>query len=192
MESIVEQIGNQLAYNNGKNKSEGVNWTIVNSFGQSRFSKNSYVFLVLVPIAAKFLQNIQSPVEILFGGKVHEIQLQLPFNWYVFYFGASLFSLASLIYVLYCPTLIKRFKDYGEFVKSGESDRYLDLMRERHLNESEKKLLPILGEPFLKEKEKVSKEIVEIGSIRAIMSQPASRPVTGCLLYTSPSPRDRG
>lgn len=102
-----------------------VNWIIVNSFGKLKFSKTSYYYLVLVPVLVKALKLIKSPVAFFLGENQVQIVLELPFNWYYFYFGAMFIALASLIYELYCPQLIKDFKTYGDFLSSGQSDDYL-------------------------------------------------------------------
>ena len=109
-----------------------VSWVLVNSLGKLKFSKSSYYYLVIVPVIVKALAKVNNPLNLTLGGANIPITIELPFSWYYFYFGAIVIAIGSLIYQLCCPSLIKKYKNYGEFLTSGESDGYLKQIYLKH------------------------------------------------------------
>ena len=113
-------------------KDNRISWILVNSLGKMRFSRTSYYYLVIIPIIVKALDKLNSPLLLKLGESNIQINLELPFSWYLFYFGALSISIASLLYQIYCPELIKNFRNYGEFLDAGESDSYLARISQKH------------------------------------------------------------
>lgn len=133
-----------------------VSWTLVNSLGKLKFSKSSYFYLVLVPILVKALEKIENPLNINWGGSMISIQLELPFTWYVFYFGAVAIAIGSIIYLLFCPEIIKKYRNYGEFLQAGESNFYLVMVAEKYKTDN----FSLKGVPYIEERSR--KEIEKI------------------------------
>jgi hypothetical protein len=129
-----------------------ISWILVNSLGKLKFSKNSYYYLVIVPIIVKLLEKIENPLTLQFGGSIVPINLELPFSWYFFYFGAVLIAIASVLYEIFCPELIKNYRNYGEFLESGQSDEYLDRVSRKY--KLSYYFLTFLGDPYIEEKAK--------------------------------------
>ena len=150
-----------MSYKNN-NKNYSISWILINSLGKLRFSRSSYYYIVIIPILVKSLENINNPISLNFGGTDIQLNLELPFSWYLFYFGAVAIAIGSIIYLIFCPELIKEYNNYGEFLDAGESDDYLYEICEKYnitmlyfdLSES----------PYLVEKEK-TKEPVEKDSM---------------------------
>jgi hypothetical protein len=99
-----------------KNK---LSWTTLNSLGRSRILKSSYLWLLVVPVVAKLLENVGPNFEIQIFGKLALIELSLPFSWVVFFFSAVAISAADLIYNVFCPKLIKDHQSFSGFKDSG-------------------------------------------------------------------------
>jgi len=78
---------------------------------------------LIVPIAAKVLIQLKSPLEFSMFGQRHEISLHLPFTWYLFYFAAFAFAIASGLFGLFCPSIIKRYSSFGEFYGESSGSR---------------------------------------------------------------------
>ncbi|MDM8540005.1 hypothetical protein QUF90_02855 [Desulfococcaceae bacterium HSG9] len=95
-------------------------WSQLNSFGKSKILNSSYFWLFFVPIAAKLLVKVDDISIDLFYSKL-EICLELPFSWKLFYFSSICFSVASFIYNLKCPKLIKEFNDFNQYGITGRS-----------------------------------------------------------------------
>lgn len=72
-----------------------------------------------MPVLAKLLEHIQSPLVITVFGSNFSLSLELPFSWYLFYFSALFFALGVLLYVAFCPRLISEFANFHEFIDRG-------------------------------------------------------------------------
>ena len=91
-----------------------------------RFSKNSYYLLIIIPVLVKFTSKLVNPMQVHIGEIIYEFELTLPFSWMIFYFGAISIAIGTIVYTIFCPDIVKKFKNYGEFEKMGVSDEYLE------------------------------------------------------------------
>jgi hypothetical protein len=83
------------------------------------------VWLAAVPIAAKIVLQLNQPFAITFLGKEHILWLHLPFSWYLFYFAAVAFAIASGLFAIFCPKMIKRYLSFAEFYNESSGTRAL-------------------------------------------------------------------
>lgn len=83
--------------------------------------KISYIWIILVPIMAKALNGISDTIPIKFGNVTIDFNVALPFSWQLFFFSALAFSLAQFLYALFCPEIIKKYKNVGEFKDDGKT-----------------------------------------------------------------------
>ena len=127
-----------------------LSWVLVNSLGKLRFSKSSFYYIVIVPILVKALEKVNSPFPLKVGDSIIQINLELPFSWYLFYFGALAIAIGSILYEVFCPGIIKSYKNYGEFLSSGESDSYLDRVSKKYNLSTF--VLPFMARPYLEQK----------------------------------------
>lgn len=100
-------------------------WDDLNRVGKSRLLQSSYVWLLLVPMAAKALSAIENPLILKGISDGLRIHVALPFSWHVFYFSAVSVSIAGVIYTLFCPKLIRSFSNYAEYRSEGRGQEYL-------------------------------------------------------------------
>lgn len=140
-----------------KKNDNSISWIIVNSLGKLKFSRSSYYYLVIIPILVKALDKVNNPLLLKIGESGIPINLELPFSWYLFYFGALAIAIGSILYQIFCPELIKNYRNYGEFLDAGESDNYLDNVSRKYKLSTF--FLPFLGEPYLEEKKTEKIEI---------------------------------
>lgn len=94
-------------------------WNALSRMGSIRIFRSSYFFFVLVPIAARLIYKIQPEQEIRILGGVFYVTLGLPFSWKVFYFSSLFFVVATTLYFLFCPQIIKEFRNFREFQEEG-------------------------------------------------------------------------
>ena len=94
-------------------------WTGLRALGTSSVLKSSYFWIFFVPLVAKFLHQIEGPFRLHFAGKDQSIALALPFNWTLFYFASLSFAIASLMFSVFCPWLIKNFDTFSAYYESG-------------------------------------------------------------------------
>ena len=94
-------------------------WSTLYELGNSRLLRFSYVWLVVVPMAAKFLVNVEKILTFTVYGQTVEINARLPFSWKVFYFSSAFFAVAGLIYSFRCMGLAKYFRTFTEYESEG-------------------------------------------------------------------------
>jgi hypothetical protein len=100
-------------------------WSVVQKLSRNKLLASSYVWLIIVPIFAKLLAQVESPIELTNIAAGLVIDLTLPFSWKVFYCAAVLFSVGGLVYSLSCPKLIQTVQSYGDFKQQGLNGFYL-------------------------------------------------------------------
>jgi len=102
-----------------------VNWKLISKLGKNRFVNNSYIYLFFVPILAKLLNKINSPLLFQIGDKTHVLILELPFSWALFYFSALFFTVASIVYNYKVPTIIQENNSFGDFLNDRKGMLHL-------------------------------------------------------------------
>lgn len=90
-------------------------WLTLRRWGNSRIIQTSYLWLVLIPIAARSLETLDSRPTFSVLGADLEINLALPFRWGVFYLMAVSFAIAQAAFAVKCPAFIKRYSDFQDF-----------------------------------------------------------------------------
>lgn len=145
-----------------------LNWSLINSLGEMRFSKSSYYYLVIIPILVKLTEYLDNPFTLIVGDNPIELNLELPFSWYLFYFGAISIAIGTFIYQIFCPNFIKKFKNYGQFVDAGESDNYLSQIESQYASGKKIKGFSLFNQPYLTENKTHTKEFEVPVSSRGI------------------------
>jgi len=100
-------------------------WTTLTHAGRSKVLRSSYFWLFVVPILAHLTSSLNERITIPLWRSELVIQLVLPFSWKMFYFAAVAFAVASAIYALRCPALIRHYDKYSEFESEGKGSREL-------------------------------------------------------------------
>lgn len=103
----------------------GIRWSDLNRLGQSRLLKSSYYWFILVPVVARIFAEIERTGEMTILGYVLKFDLTLPFSWKVFFFASVAFALASLIYAIYCPEMVRKYAKFSDFEDEGKGDNDL-------------------------------------------------------------------
>jgi len=118
------------------NKFKIVNWNTIAIFGKNKTINRSYIFLFIVPVIAKFLSKINPDVSITIGGYKFELLFDLPFSWKLLFLSALMFSIGSLLYNLFAPSIIKENKSFGEFVAERKTNYHMaEYLTELNLGE---------------------------------------------------------
>ena len=96
-------------------------WSSQRAMANSRIVKSSAIWLFIVPFAAKGLTSLEDVIELtIFGGKFN-ISTVLPFSWQLLFFSACSFTLAGIIYSMYCPNIVKLYENFSQFDADGKS-----------------------------------------------------------------------
>lgn len=108
-----------------------IKWSYVKQVVNQPLARFSYVFIILIPILVKFTNKLDKPLVIIVNSIKYEFDTQLPFNWYLFFFGALFFTLGRIAFSLGCPYPITSYQDYGDFQSKGKSDIEIKSMRKK-------------------------------------------------------------
>ncbi|MGB5321475.1 hypothetical protein [Lutimonas sp.] len=96
-------------------------WSILWSISNSKIVRSSYVWFVLVPVIARILNNIERILTFQILNEKITITMELPFYWQLFFFAATFFSLANLVYIFRCPDILKKYQAFSDFQKEGQT-----------------------------------------------------------------------
>jgi hypothetical protein len=92
----------------------------LSKLGQNRVIRSSYFWFIFVPIAARFVQQINEPLQrFLFGPQHQTIWFDVPFSWFYFFFAAVLFAIATFLYSVSCPEIIQRYSSPIDYYRAG-------------------------------------------------------------------------
>lgn len=89
-------------------------WDTLRGWGNSRIIKSSYVWLAVVPVAAKMLDKLTGERFQILGATL-DFNIALPFSWTMLFLAAVAFAVGQLIYAVWCPGIVKLFATVGEF-----------------------------------------------------------------------------
>jgi len=100
-------------------------WSSLNRFGQSRILRSSYFWLAAVPLCAKILLKVGNEHSITVLGSTFTITLGLPFSWKFFFYSSVVFSIASFLYSLSCPPIVRDYQRFSDFIGEGKDGRQI-------------------------------------------------------------------
>ena len=95
-------------------------WSALNRLGRNRLLRSSWVWLILVPVLAKFLLKIGPEIDIPLWDFTLTITLALPFSLKMLYFTAVSFAIASFIYSSRCPPIVRDYDRFSDFREEGK------------------------------------------------------------------------
>jgi len=80
-------------------------WDKLAKIGQNPIINRTYIYLFLLPFVIRLLRNYN----------YESVIDSIPFSWHVLYFSAFSFTIGSLLYYIFCPSLIKDNKSFANF-----------------------------------------------------------------------------
>ena len=114
-----------------------IKWTTINSLGQSNIVRSNYIWIFLIPILVKNIQNINM---------VLGVDIQLPFSISKLFYASLFFSIGTLIYQLRCPLIIKENRNLTDFKHEGKKSQHIV----DYFSESKNKFISGLDYEYLK------------------------------------------
>lgn len=96
-------------------------WESLKNLANSKIVKSSYIWLVVVPLVARLLSEIDDVIILNIFGSSIRIATALPFSWQLLFFSACIFTVANIIYLVFCPDLAKKYTNFTEFEDHGKS-----------------------------------------------------------------------
>lgn len=142
-------------------------WIVLKDLSNSRLIYSSSIWIFVVPAVAKFSGEI--------GGLwVDEniFEFAVPYSFYLLYFSAVAFFLGSVVYLVFCPEIIKKINSYSDFLQEGMTVCNLNESLKKVSEEKSKKLIEVLR------KEAGSATPEEIDEFRVLTLSSGQRPIT--------------
>jgi hypothetical protein len=100
-------------------------WSQLDKIRKIKIISSMYIWVFIVPITAKILSMTSDMAAITIFEYTFDVNLTLPFSWKMFYFSALFFALATLIYQIRCPRLVKEYPTYSDFDVEGKPEWHL-------------------------------------------------------------------
>lgn len=101
-------------------------WENYRDFFHISFFRYLVLWFSLVPVVAKLLESL--PQRLFFPYTKTSslvINLTIPFNWQTLWLSSLLFLAAWIIYIFRCPSLVKKYNNYGDYENYGHDQRWL-------------------------------------------------------------------
>lgn len=129
---------------------ENFSWSQLKSVLDTRLVSSTTYWILILPVLMVVFNKIPASVTIfpwsLEGGVV--LQLSLPFNWYLLYFSAVLFSAARVIYIFKCPDFLRRYSSAAEAIADGITAEIASEKAVAYLRKYQKKKLHPLRDEY--------------------------------------------
>lgn len=106
-------------------KGYGGHWQKLAFFFRLNVVRFFISWFALTPIALKLLEAMPSTWPISDGTMTFHINLSLPFSWWVLWFASLCYTMAFILYQLWCPTFIKESPDFASYSAIQHSPRWL-------------------------------------------------------------------
>ncbi|NQY89010.1 MAG: hypothetical protein HRT51_14940 [Colwellia sp.] len=105
-------------------------WSQLEKLRQIKIISSMYIWIFLLPVLAKLLVLTNDVATVTVFNYTFDINLSLPFSWKLFYFSALFFALATIIYHIRCPRLIKEYPTFSSFDTEGKPEWHLRVYAE--------------------------------------------------------------
>jgi len=96
-------------------------WSNQRAMANSKLVKSSAIWLIVVPFFAKGLASLDNVIELTIFNGTFKVSTVLPFSWQLLFFSACFFTLAGIIYSIYCPNIVKLYENFSQFEADGKS-----------------------------------------------------------------------
>lgn len=112
-------------------------WSFLRSLRTNRLVSSTYIWLIIVPVAAKAASGLSESLSFEVGGATHSISLTLPFSWQIFFLSALIFVIGNILFVVFSPKFIQLYSDFGYFTRLGGRVDQLEAHKDEAMEESE-------------------------------------------------------
>lgn len=79
----------------------------------------------LVPTIAVLFSDLPNPLPLKIQGVTVNINLELPFSWQLLWLSSFSFVVAFAIYILRCPSFIKQYNKFSDYLSYAHDKRWL-------------------------------------------------------------------
>ena len=92
-------------------------WRALAKLGNKKLVQRMYIWLFITPSAVKLLDTFENWLIESFQNNI-QVDLSLPFSWWLFFFASLAFTLGNIWFSIFCPNIIRNHANYGDFAAS--------------------------------------------------------------------------
>lgn len=118
-------------------------WRNLKKVRTSNLVRSMGVWLIVVPVAAKFLSNAPETTTMTFFGAPISVDLTLPFSWKTFFLSALCFSIANSLFSVFAPQIVQQHNNHSDFLSAGKGDEQLDEYMDTDTAEHQERLYQV-------------------------------------------------
>ncbi|WP_425399577.1 hypothetical protein [Aeoliella sp.] len=100
-------------------------WSSLSRISKITWVRSSYIWFIVVPLAAYLLKDIGPNLTFTLGSKIYVIPVGLPFSWQLFYFGAVSFAVGALLYTSFSPPLVRDYTSFSQYQDEGRGSEFI-------------------------------------------------------------------
>lgn len=100
-------------------------WETYKNFYQITVFRYLVMWFSLVPIISGITSQLPTPMLFSIGTYTVSLDLKLPFSWQLLWLSSFLFVISLLLYHLRCPSFIKKYNNYGDYLTYHHDFRWL-------------------------------------------------------------------
>lgn len=112
-------------------------WSFLRSLRANRLVSSTYIWLIIVPVAAKLTSGLGDSLSFELGGVDHHVTLSLPFSWKIFFLSALAFSIGNALFSVFSPRFIRLYSDFGHYTRIGGTAKQLEQFKDEEMRNSE-------------------------------------------------------
>jgi hypothetical protein len=98
-----------------------VKWSLSKNLAESKVVKSSFIWLFIVPVAARTLSSLDDVIDLTMFGASMQITTSLPFSWQLLFLAACCFTVANILYSVFCPDILKQYQSFSEFKEHSKT-----------------------------------------------------------------------
>lgn len=120
-------------------------WSRTRWFGRNRIVRSSYLWLAGVPIAARLVRALQA--QVVEPGWAQQVvhSLHLPFSWKILFTASLLWAIATALFDLRCPEIIRDYASLGDFLAQHKQHLHLERLADMVAEEPEQTQFPFIS-----------------------------------------------
>lgn len=105
-------------------------WLALAAIHQVQAVRSAYIWFAVVPVAARILDSMPDQIHVDVMGRSVALNMALPFSWLAFFWAAAAFAASNLVYIIFCPQVLKDHRSFESFQSEGKSFNHLDRYNE--------------------------------------------------------------
>jgi hypothetical protein len=92
-------------------------WRELAKLGNKKLVQRMYIWLFITPSTVKLLDTLENWMIESFQNNI-QVDLSLPFSWWLFFFASLAFTIGNIWFSIFCPNIIRNHANYGDFAAS--------------------------------------------------------------------------